>query len=185
MIIPVINPGLPHEARAAMAAIDLGIWVAFLAQHLARLYVTPDRLKFIIRNPLNLLLAVIPVLRPLRLLRAITLIRASRLARVGAAVGVAVREGRVRLTAAVRYWRWVSRDLDSGYSRDGTRCGASCAKGEHQQLRRRRVVGRINDHDRRIWRPPRPLPGNRCRAPPLAAAASARPPVSSGAKTQP
>lgn len=99
MIVPAIYPGLPQEARAAMAAIDLGIWVAFLAEYLARLYVAPDRLRFIIRNPLDLLLVVIPVLRPLRLLRAITLIRAARLARIGAAAGVAVRESRVRLAS--------------------------------------------------------------------------------------
>lgn len=99
MIIPVIYPGLPHEARAVMAALDLGIWAAFLAEYLARLFVAPDRLRFIIRNPFDLLLVVIPVLRPLRLLRSITLIRAARLARIGAGAGLAVRESRVRLVS--------------------------------------------------------------------------------------
>jgi hypothetical protein len=128
MILPVIYPGLPHEARAAMAAIDLGIWAAFLAEYLARLFVAPDRFRFIISNPFDLLLVVIPVLRPLRLLRSITLIRAARLARIGAGAGFAVREsrgppGQPRRAAG----RWVSCDLDFGHGGDGTRCGASCA----------------------------------------------------------
>jgi voltage-gated potassium channel len=99
MILPVIYPGLPHEARAVMAAIDLGIWAAFLVEYLARLFVAPDRFRFIIRNPFDLLLVVIPVLRPLRLLRSITLIRTARLARLGAGAGFAVRESRVRLAS--------------------------------------------------------------------------------------
>jgi hypothetical protein len=46
-----------------------------------------------------LLLVIIPVLRPLGLLRSVRLIRAARLARVGAAVGLAVRESRLRLAS--------------------------------------------------------------------------------------
>lgn len=99
MILPAVYPDLSPGARSALEAIDLGIWAAFLAEYLARLFVAPDRLRFIIRNPFDLLLVVIPVLRPLRLLRSITLIRAARLARIGAAAGLAVRESRVRLAS--------------------------------------------------------------------------------------
>lgn len=99
MILPVVYPDLPHGARMALAAIDMGIWAAFLAEYLARLFVAPDRLRFIIRNPFDLLLVVVPVLRPLRLLRSITLIRAARLTRIGAGAGRAVRESRIRLAS--------------------------------------------------------------------------------------
>ena len=99
MVLPVLYPDLPPGARATLAAIDMGIWAAFLAEYLARLFVAPDRLAFIRRNVLDLLLVVIPVLRPLRLLRSVRLLRAARLVRVGAAAGIAVRESRVRLAS--------------------------------------------------------------------------------------
>jgi len=99
MVLPVIYPDLPHGARVVLAAIDLGIWAAFLAEYLARLFVAPDRIRFILRNPFDLFLVVIPVLRPLRLLRSVTLIRAARLTRIGAGAGRAVRESRVRLAS--------------------------------------------------------------------------------------
>ncbi len=99
MVLPVIYPGLSPGARSALAAIDLGIWAAFLAEYLARLFVAPDRLRFILRNPFDLLLVVIPVLRPLRLLRSVTLLRTARLIRIGAGAGRAVRESRVHLAS--------------------------------------------------------------------------------------
>ena len=99
MVLPVLFPDLPPGARAALAATDMGIWVAFLAEYLARLLVAPDPRAFITRNVFDLLLVVIPVLRPLRLLRSVRLLRAARLTRIGAAAGVAVRESRVRLAS--------------------------------------------------------------------------------------
>lgn len=99
MVLPVVFPGLSPGARAALAAIDLAIWGVFLTEYLARLFVAPDRLAFIRRNVFDLLLVVIPVLRPLRLLRSVGLIRAARLVRIGAAAGVIVRESRVRLAS--------------------------------------------------------------------------------------
>ena len=84
LVLPVVCPNLPPGMRSALAAVDLGIWAAFLTEYLARLFVAPNRLMFILRNPFDLLLVVIPVLRPLRLLRSITLIRAARLTRIGA-----------------------------------------------------------------------------------------------------
>ncbi len=82
-----------------MAAIDLGIWAAFLAEYLARLFVAPNRLTFITHNVFDLLLVVLPVLRPLRLLQSVRLLRAARLVRIGAAAGVIARESRVRLAS--------------------------------------------------------------------------------------
>jgi voltage-gated potassium channel len=43
----------------------------FLTEYLARLLVAPSRLSFILHNPPDLMLVVIPVLRPLRLLRSV------------------------------------------------------------------------------------------------------------------
>jgi voltage-gated potassium channel len=99
LVLPVAYPELPPGVRATLAAADLGIWAAFLAEYLARLFAAPNRLAFILHNPFDLLLVVVPVLRPLRLLRSITLIRAARLTRIGAGAGRVVRESRLRLAS--------------------------------------------------------------------------------------
>jgi voltage-gated potassium channel len=96
LVLPVVVPGLPPGARQALDAADMGIWAAFLAEYLARLIVAPNRLSFIVHNPLDLLLVAVPVLRPLLLLRSLRLIRGVR---VGAAAGGAVRESRIRLAS--------------------------------------------------------------------------------------
>jgi voltage-gated potassium channel len=99
MVLPVLYPDLPPRALATLAAIDIGIWAAFLLEYLARLFVAPDRLRFITHNVLDLLMVAIPVLRPLRLVRSVRLLRAARLIRVGSAAGIAVRESRMRLAS--------------------------------------------------------------------------------------
>jgi len=99
LVLPVLYPDMPPTARATLGPIDLGIWAAFLAEYLARLFVAPNRVAFILHNPLDLLLVVIPVLRPLRLVRSVTLIRAVRLTRIGAGTGRVVRQSRLRLAS--------------------------------------------------------------------------------------
>jgi voltage-gated potassium channel len=97
VVLPVLVPGLPPGARQALDAAEMGIWAAFLGEYLARLLLAPNRLSFIAHNPFDLLLVIIPVLRPLRLLRSLRLIRAARLTMVGAAAGRMVGQGRIRL----------------------------------------------------------------------------------------
>lgn len=99
LILPVLAPNLPPGAREALDATVLGIWAAFLAEYLARLFVAPRRLSFVLHNPFDLLLVAVPVLRPLRLLRSVNLIRAARLSRIGAGAGRVVRESRTRLAS--------------------------------------------------------------------------------------
>lgn len=99
LVLPVSYPRLPPGARAALEAIDLGIWAAFLAEYLARLLVAPNRVAFILHNPFDLLLVEVPVLRPLRLMRSLTVIRAARLTRIGAGAGRAVWESRIKLAS--------------------------------------------------------------------------------------
>lgn len=99
LVLPVLNPHLSPQVRAALAAIDLGIWAAFLVEYLARLFVAPDRLAFLRHNIFDLLIVVIPVLRPLRALRSIRLIRVARLGLLTSASGRAVTESRLRLAS--------------------------------------------------------------------------------------
>lgn len=99
LVLPILNPHMSPATRAALDAIDLGIWAAFLAEYLARLFVAPYRLAFVRHNVFDLALVVIPVLRPLRLLRSIRLIRAARLGLLTAGSGRVVRETRLRLAS--------------------------------------------------------------------------------------
>jgi voltage-gated potassium channel len=99
LVVPVLNPHLSPGARAALAAINLGIWAAFLVEYLARLLVAPDRFRFVTHNVFDLALVVIPVVRPLRVLRSVRLIRAARLGQLTAGSGLAVNEGRMRLAS--------------------------------------------------------------------------------------
>ncbi|BEP13201.1 potassium channel family protein [Acidothermaceae bacterium B102] len=69
----------PHGVRLAIDVSDLVIWVLFLADYLARLYLAQRRWHFVRTHPLDLLVVAIPTARPLRLLK---------LARLGAVLGL-------------------------------------------------------------------------------------------------
>lgn len=81
----------PPAAAAALRAADYGIWAAFAVDYVARLYLAPDRPRFVRRHVPDLLVVVIPTLRPLRLLR---------IARLAAVLGVLGR--RSKSTAPTR-----------------------------------------------------------------------------------
>jgi Ion transport protein len=68
LVLPMVDHHLSPATRSILAIIDIGIWAAFLAEYLARLFVAPNRLTFVRRNIFDLLLVVIPLLRPLRAL---------------------------------------------------------------------------------------------------------------------
>lgn len=50
-------------------ALDWFIWAAFAIEYLIRLYLAPKKLEFMRRNVIDLLVVVLPFLRPLRFLR--------------------------------------------------------------------------------------------------------------------
>jgi voltage-gated potassium channel len=50
-------------------ALDWFIWAAFAVEYLIRLYLAPKKLEFMRRNVIDLLVVVLPFLRPLRFLR--------------------------------------------------------------------------------------------------------------------
>lgn len=99
VVILIVDRHMPPTTRSILNTIDIGIWTAFLAEYLARLFVAPKRLTFIRRNIFDLLLVVIPVLRPLGAMRSLRLLRVACLVRIGAASGRAVRESRVRFAS--------------------------------------------------------------------------------------
>lgn len=72
---PILDTGLPREIARTCAAATWVIWTIFAIDYLVRLYLAPDRGRWLVRHLLDLVVIVLPMLRPLRLLRLITLLR--------------------------------------------------------------------------------------------------------------
>lgn len=66
----------PPQPYADLLGIVVGsTWVAFGADYIVKLLLAPQRGRWFVRHPLDLLMVVLPVARPLRLLRPFTLRR--------------------------------------------------------------------------------------------------------------
>src|SRR5512141_3479579 len=64
----------PPDPYAAILTIVIGsTWAAFAVDYLVKLLLAPQRARWFVRHPLDLLMVVLPVVRPLRLLRPFTL----------------------------------------------------------------------------------------------------------------
>lgn len=75
--IPLYYPRLPHPVPLLLGALNVLVWVAFLADYVVRLRFAHRRGHFIRTHLLDLLVLAVPFLRPLRLLRAIGLFGAT------------------------------------------------------------------------------------------------------------
>jgi len=65
----------PDPYAAALTFVIGSTWLAFGVDYLVKLLLAPQRGRWFIRHPLDLLMVVLPVARPLRLLRPFTLRR--------------------------------------------------------------------------------------------------------------
>lgn len=81
--------------RTVLTVVSALIWVVFTADYVIRLYLAPERWRFVRTHPLDLLIIVLPFLRPLRALRLL------RLLRVGSVLGLAHRQARRSMHARV------------------------------------------------------------------------------------
>ncbi len=61
-------------ARRTLLVVDAGIWLAFVAEYLWRLRLAPDRRRFVRTHVLDLMVVVLPMLRPLRAIRVLRLL---------------------------------------------------------------------------------------------------------------
>lgn len=66
---------LAASQEAALHALDWFIWALFVVEYLVRLVLAPQRWRFIRSHPIDLLLVLIPVFRPLRVLRVFRALR--------------------------------------------------------------------------------------------------------------
>ncbi|MGZ8743000.1 MAG: potassium channel family protein [Nocardioides sp.] len=103
---PILEPDLASGWATACRVVTWGAWVMFAADYVVRLALSRDRRAFVRSNVFDLLVVVLPVLRPLRLLRLVTLLSvlnryAGSSLRGRVAVYVAGASGLVILVAAL------------------------------------------------------------------------------------
>jgi voltage-gated potassium channel len=97
LLAPVVVD-LSDTAKATVLAIDWFIWAAFALEYVVRLALTEQRAQFVRKQWPDLLIIVLPFLRPLRIMRSARALRLLRLARLAAVLTVVSREGRRLLT---------------------------------------------------------------------------------------
>lgn len=76
LILPAVAD-LPRWAEVLLQVVNVAIWAVFVVDYVARLYLAPARWRFVRRHPLDLLLVLVPFLRPLRAARLLRLLRVS------------------------------------------------------------------------------------------------------------
>lgn len=73
---PILDPGLPTGVYRACSVVGWTVWVLFAVDYVARVAgAAPHRLAWVLRHPLELVVLVLPMLRPLRVLRLVVLLR--------------------------------------------------------------------------------------------------------------
>lgn len=73
IVWPIAMPHLSASARTALTAADDGLWAAFALEYAALVMTAPDRRRYVLSHVPDLLMVVLPMLRPLRVLRVLRL----------------------------------------------------------------------------------------------------------------
>jgi voltage-gated potassium channel len=93
LVLPLVMD-LSAGAEAAVLAIDYLIWAVFAAEYAIKLYLAPNRRQFIAGHLPDLIIVVVPMLRPLRVLRSVRLLRLLRLSLLTGLAAKGLREAR-------------------------------------------------------------------------------------------
>ena len=93
LVVPLVVD-LPSGVQATFLAADWFIWAAFAFEYVVRLALTDHRWRFIRRAWPDLLIIVLPFLRPLRVVRSARALRLLRVARLVAVLSEAGKVGR-------------------------------------------------------------------------------------------
>jgi len=83
---------LSASMQTSLETFDWFIWAIFTVELLIRLYLSPGRLRFLWKNPIDVAVVLVPTLQGLRALRIARFARIFRLARVGEMGKRAVKE---------------------------------------------------------------------------------------------
>ena len=81
LIVPLLV-NLPEQLDATFTAVDWFIWAVFAVEYVVRLVLSPDRWRYVRREWPNLLIVILPFLRPLRVVRSARALRILRLSRL-------------------------------------------------------------------------------------------------------
>jgi voltage-gated potassium channel len=96
LVVPLVAD-LSPAVETAVFAVDWIIWALFAAEYGVRLFLAPAKGRFVRSNVIDLVVVVIPFLRPLRVARSTRLIRLLSAARIGAFLARALHAVRVVL----------------------------------------------------------------------------------------
>ena len=84
---PVVDPRLDPDVRSFLEVASWTVWVAFMLDFAARLYLSDERRSYAVAHWYDVALIVLPMLRPLRLLRLLAFARVLNRSAVGSLVG--------------------------------------------------------------------------------------------------
>ncbi len=70
--VPILDPEAPSGVMAFVDAASIAVWAAFLTDLAVRAYLSGRPGRYLLRNPIDVMLVVLPMLRPLRVLRVFT-----------------------------------------------------------------------------------------------------------------
>ena len=73
--VEVLVPGLSRGVRLGLRAVDLLTWALFVVDYVVQVALAPHRRRYVLRHVPDLLVVLLPLLRPLRLLRLLVLLR--------------------------------------------------------------------------------------------------------------
>jgi voltage-gated potassium channel len=93
IVVPLVLDMSPATERAVLA-VDYLLWAVFAAEYGIKLYLAPNRRRFVAHHIPDLVIVVVPMLRPLRVLRSVRLLRLLRLVLLGGFAAKGVREAR-------------------------------------------------------------------------------------------
>jgi voltage-gated potassium channel len=97
LLIPLIFEVSP-AVESTFFALDLFIWAAFAVEYGVRLFLSERKLGFLRANVVDLVIVVVPFLRPIRVVRSARALRALRAVRVSAFLFRGTRAARAVLT---------------------------------------------------------------------------------------
>jgi voltage-gated potassium channel len=97
LVIPWLTE-LSPAVETTFFALDWFIWAAFAVEYGIRLYLAPQKGRFVRANVIDLIVVVVPFLRPLRIARSARALRLLRAARLAVLLARAARAGRRVLT---------------------------------------------------------------------------------------
>jgi voltage-gated potassium channel len=104
IVVPLVADLSPATERAFLA-VDYLLWAIFAAEYAIKLYLAPNRRRFVAHHVPDLIIVLVPMLRPLRVLRSVRLLRLLRLALLGSFAAKGLRE--VREVLRRRGLSWV------------------------------------------------------------------------------